>query len=147
MSKLVVVEFRDRAATNKGVLALAELSTSRDSPLYASAVIAKDTAGKASLQQITAAGVGGVAAGALLGGLAGLAVLATGPLAPPIAAAGGAIIGDSADRIENRDFLKFADNVSRELTPGATAIVAEVAEASLESFVSVMTANGGRVVP
>ena len=57
MSKLLVVEFRDRAETNKGVLALAELSTSRGSPLYASAVVAKDPAGKTSVQEITDEGL------------------------------------------------------------------------------------------
>jgi hypothetical protein len=65
VSKLLVVEFRDRAETNK-VLALAELSTSRGSPLYASAVVAKDPVGKTSVQEITDEGLGGMSLGSIV---------------------------------------------------------------------------------
>lgn len=79
----------------------------------------------------------------MIGGLAGLPL---GPLAVTIGAAGGALIGNSADLLNQRDEGEFAEKISRELAPGKAAIVADVAEEGLISFEALMKAIGGTVV-
>jgi len=77
-----------------------------------------------SVQEITKEGHGGAAVGALIGALAGVL---GGPLAATIAAAGGAILGQSADLISQRADAGFVEKVSAELTPGKAAVVADIA--------------------
>jgi len=79
----------------------------------------------------------------LIGGLAGLPA---GPLAAAIGAAGGAIIGGSADLINQRADTEFIDRISRELAVGKTAVVAEVGEDGVIPFEALMTEIGGTVV-
>jgi hypothetical protein len=62
-----------------------------------------------------------------------------------VGAAGGAVIGNSADLIHQRAEIEFADEISRELAPGKAAIVAEVDEDGVISFEALMEANGGTV--
>ena len=69
-----------------------------------------------------------------------------GPLAATIAAAGGAILGQSADLISKGADVGFVEKVSAELTPGKTAIVADVAEDGAPSFEALMESIGGAVV-
>ena len=111
--------------------------------LYGSAVVARDPGGKLSVQEITKEGHGGAAVGALIGALAGLL---GGPLAATIAAAGGAILGQSADLISQRADAGFVEKFSRELTPGKAAVVADVAEDGVTSFETRMQSIGGAVV-
>jgi uncharacterized membrane protein len=95
------------------------------------------------VQKITNDGLGGTTVGALIGGLAGLPA---GPLAATIGAAGGAIIGMSADVINRRADTEFVDRVSRELAPGRTAVVAEVADEGAIPLEALMAEIGGTVV-
>jgi uncharacterized membrane protein len=142
MSKFVIVSFSDEAKTQRGIRALKELNANGGIKLYASAVVARDSNGKLSVQEITNGGLGGTAVGAFIGGLAGLPA---GPLAVMVGAAGGAVIGNSADLIHQRAEIEFADEISRELAPGKAAIVAEVDEDGVISFEALMEANGGTV--
>jgi uncharacterized membrane protein len=81
-----------------------------------------------------------MAAGALIGGLAG-------PVGIVIGAAGGALVGIAADLINLEDLTKFFDKISRELPPGNTAVVAEVTERSGTSLYDTrMQAIGGTIV-
>ena len=79
----------------------------------------------------------------MIGGLAGLPA---GPLGAAIGAAGGAIIGNSADLISQRAEEEYADKISRELAPGKAAIVAEVDEDGVAAVEALMQANGGILV-
>jgi uncharacterized membrane protein len=143
MSKFVVVIFPDETKISQGTNTLKELHAKGDIKLYASAVAARDSDGKLSVQEITKEGLGGTAVGALIGGLAGLPA---GPLAVTIGAAGGALIGNSADRTNQRAEAQFGDKISGELAPGKAAIVAEIDEDGLISFEALMEAIGGTVV-
>jgi uncharacterized membrane protein len=143
MSKFVVVMFPDAATIHQATGALEKLRTEGSIKLYASTIVAKDSSGKLSLQELTKEGLGGTAVGALIGGLAGLAL---GPLAATIGAAGGALIGNSADRIDQHDEAEFVERFSRELAPGKTVVVAEVAEDGVFAFEAMMGAIGGTVV-
>ncbi len=143
MSKFVVAIFPDEARTHQGARALEKLHADGGITLYASAVVTRDSEGKLSARKITNEGLGGTAVGALIGGLAGLPA---GPLAATIGAAGGAIIGGSADLINQRADTEFIDKISRELAPGKTAVVAEVAEDGVITFEALMAEIGGIVV-
>jgi uncharacterized membrane protein len=143
MSKFVVVMFPDAATIHQATGALEKLRAEGSIKLYASTIVAKDSSGKLSLQELTKEGLGGTAVGALIGGLAGFAL---GPLAATIGAAGGALIGNSADRIDQHDEAEFVERLARELAPGKTVVVAEVAEDGVIAFEALMRAIGGTVV-
>lgn len=143
MSAFVVVMFPDAAMIPQGTDALKKLHAQGSIKLYGSAVLARDPSGKLSVQEVTKEGLGGTAVGALIGGLAGLPL---GPLAMTIGAAGGALIGNSADLLNQGDEAKFAEKISRELTPGKAAVVAEVDEDGVIAFEALMEGIGGSVV-
>jgi len=143
MGEFVVVTFDDSAMLHQATEALKKLHSEGSNKGYASAVVAKDPSGELSVGHVTKEGHGGTAVGALIGGLAGLPA---GPLAVTIGAAGGALIGNSADLINQRAEGEIADKISRELAPGKAAIVAEIDEDGLISFEALMEAIGGTVV-
>ena len=143
MSEFVVVTFPDAAMIRQGTDALKKLDAEGTIKLYASAIVARDPSGKLSVQEVTKEGLGGTAAGALIGALAGLPL---GPLAMTFGAAGGALIGNSADLLNQGDEAKFTEKISRELAPGKAVVVAEVHEDGLIAFEAVMVAIGGTVV-
>jgi uncharacterized membrane protein len=142
MSKFVVVIFPDAAMIHEGIGVLKKLRAEGGIELYGSTVVARDAGGKLSVQQITREGLGGTAAGALFGGLAGLPL---GPLAAAIGAAGGATIGISADLLKQGDEASVVEKISHELAPGKSAIVAEVDEDGVTAFDALMQAVGGAV--
>jgi hypothetical protein len=82
------------------------------------------------------------ATGALLGGLAGLAI---GPLAAAILATGGAVFGLSAGLTNRGAGLAFAEQVAQDLSPGQAAVVAEVTTDDLGVVISRLEAIGGNV--
>lgn len=69
-----------------------------------------------------------------------------GPLGAAFGAAGGALIGNSADLINQSAEEEFADKISRELAPGKAAIVAEVDDDGVAPVEALMEANGGTLV-
>ena len=101
MSRRVVIRFADRAKTDQAIAALRRLHSGHAVKFQASALVAKDESGKRSVEQITREGHGGIAAGALIGGIAGLPA---GPAAAAIMATGGAVIGNAADLTAEQDF-------------------------------------------
>jgi len=142
MSTFGVVVFSDAAMMQQGIDALKKLHREGKIKLYAASVVARDSSGKLSVQEITKEGLGGTAVGALIGGLAGLPL---GPLAMTIGAAGGATIGISADLLNEGDEAKFAAKVSQKLAPGKAIVVAEVDNDGFTAFRAVMEAIGGTV--
>jgi Protein of unknown function (DUF1269) len=83
-----------------------------------------------------------MAAGALLGGLIGLI---GGPPVAALGAAAGGLMGGWRDALDLGGGLDFVDEVSRELTPGKSAILAEVEEDRVTPLDSRMEALGGVV--
>ena len=148
MSNFIVVFFSDEAKARQGVLVLEKLRTTEGRIWgYGSALVSRDLAGRLSLRTIANEGHGGAAGGAAVGALiGGLAGLTAGPVAATIGAAGGATIGIAADRINENAFAAFIHEISRELAPGKTAIVADVAEDGVIPLEALMTEIGGVVV-
>lgn len=143
MSRFVVAIFPDEAKTQQATLALRTLYAQSTTELYGSAIIARNTDGELSAQKICGEGLRDSVVGALLGGLAGLAV---GPLAAAVGAASGAVAGLSAAVVNQRTEETFADRVSRELAPGKAVIVAEVSDDGMRSLQTLVDAIGGALV-
>jgi uncharacterized membrane protein len=142
-SKLVVVMFPNKAKVDRAIGAiLTKLAAGDDVKVNRLAVVEKRPDGKISLRDISEDGHGTVGAGALIGGLSGLA---GGPLGAAIGASAGALFGWSAELVNEQAVDEFANKEASELEPGRRAIVAEVAEEAAPAFDALMEANGGTV--
>ena len=122
---MLVAVFENETIAYEGLSALKDLHQDGDITLYATAVISKNQ--EDELQLITAAdrGAVGAATGLLAGSLIGLI---GGPVGLAIGAAsgffGGLIFDIGSDDIN----IKFVDEVSRALSKGKTAVIAEIDE-------------------
>jgi uncharacterized membrane protein len=105
--------------------ALKDLHARGDIALYATAVIRKDASGAVSVKQTADEGPVGTALGMLTGSLVGL-------LAGPVGVAAGFTAGGWAGLIFDLAHLgidtDFLDEVSKALSPGKTAVLADVQE-------------------
>jgi len=143
MSTLVLVTFPNMDTLRVGIEELNRLHADAGIKLDSLAVVACDAGGKLSVQERVAERHGATAAGALIGGLAGLPL---GPVAAMIGAVGGALIGTSAEIVHRHDESALIDGMSRELTPGKAAIIAEVDDAGLTAFEAAMRRSGGTTI-
>ena len=140
MTQLVAISFPDRARIDEAVRTLRKFHLEHGNRLYASAVVAKATDGKLSVQEITREGHGGAIVAALIGALAGLPA---GPAAATIMATGGAVIGDAADLTAQAHFTEFANGIADKVPLGGAAVVADVAEDGVPAFQAGMVSVGG----
>jgi uncharacterized membrane protein len=143
MSKFVVAIFPDEARAYEATRALKELDAEGSLTLYGMAVVAKDAGGNVSLKQEADSGPLGTAVGALAGGLVGLL---GGPVGAAVGLAGGTMLGSLADVFSLGVGSGFVDEVSQKLTPGKTAVVAEVDEEWVTPLDTRMDALGGIVL-
>lgn len=144
MSKFVVTIFPDETKAYEGMRALKELHSENSIVLYGSAVIAKDSAGAISVKEATDDGpLGGVAVGALIGTLIGLI---GGPVGAAVGFAGGAFVGGLRDLSNAGVSASFIQTIADELSPGKTAVVAEIAEDWVTPLDTRMEALGGVVI-
>lgn len=142
MNKMIVAVFDSEANAHEGLTALKNLHANGDISLYASAVIGKDANGRMLLKTAQDEGPAGTATGLVTGGLIGLL---GGPVGSLIGAAAGSFIGLLFDAGHNDVSVEFIDEVSKALTNGKTAIIAEIDEdwtipvdAALEPFHAVV---------
>jgi uncharacterized membrane protein len=144
MSRYIGVIFADEAKADEGSRVLKDLHVEGNIALSGMAVVVKNATGALLAKKPVDEGPLGLAAGALIGGLAGLP---GGPVGVVIGATGGALFGRAADLLNLGDLTNFFDKVSRELPPGNTAVVAEVTEHSGTSLCDTrMRAIGGTIV-
>ena len=125
MNKMLVAVFDTEPAAFDGLSALRNLHGDGDITLYASAVIVKDKTGKISVKQAADAGPAGTAVGLLTGSLIGIL---TGPAGLAVGASLGGLTGFLSDLDQSGIGATFLDDVSKNLTPGKAAVVAEVEE-------------------
>jgi uncharacterized membrane protein len=136
------VVFPDEDKAHEGVRAFEELHQEDTLTVYAGALVVKDAAGNVAVKEKRRKGPFRAAAGALLGGLVGLI---GGPPVAALGAAAGGLMGGWRDALDLGGGLDFVEAVSRELTPGKSAILAEVEEDSVMPLDSRMEALGGVV--
>ena len=142
-SELVVVIFPDEAKVDQAIGAIVtKLTAEGDATVRRLAVIARGADGKLSVKDLSEQEHGTIGAGALLGGLTGLA---GGPIGAMIGASAGALIGWSAELVSEQAVDDFANKNWSDLAPGRRALVAEVTEEAAPAFAALMAANGGTV--
>jgi uncharacterized membrane protein len=125
MNKVIVAIFNTEPVAYEGLSALKDLHNDGDITLYATAVVVKDSSGTVSVKQTSDEGPVGAAIGALTGGLLGLLA---GPIGLAVGASGGGLTGLVIDLAKAGIGGDFLDEVSKALTPGKAAVLAEVQE-------------------
>jgi len=125
MNKMLVAVFDTEAAAFKGLSALKDLHSDGDITLYASAVIVKDKTGTISIKQAAEDGPAGTALGLLTGGLIGIL---GGPAGMAIGATVGGLTGLLFDLDKSGIGATFLDDVSKTLTVGKAAVLADMEE-------------------
>jgi len=143
MNKFVVVIFPDETKAYQGTRALKELHAEASLALYGIAVVTKGMDGKLTVKQAADDGPLGMAVGSLVGGLTGLL---SGPAGGAVGLGVGALIGSFGDLFNMGVGSDFLEKVSKELSLGKSAIVAEVGEDWITPLDTRMGAIGGTVV-
>ena len=143
MNKFIVAIFPDETKAYEGSRCFKDLDAEGSLALYGLAVIAKDAKGNMSVRQAADEGPIGTGVGALVGSLVGLL---GGPVGAAIGLGSGALLGSLGDLYTLGVSAEFLDKVSRELTPGKTAVVAEVSEDWVTPLDTRMQAIGGVVI-
>ncbi len=140
---MIVAIFDTETQAYEGFRALRDLHAQGSITLYASAVIAKDAAGKATLGHGADAGPLGTGVGVVTGSLLGLLGGPTGAVIGATAGTVGGVLYDMANAGVGTDFLA---EVEQQLQPGKVAVVAEVWEDWLMPLDRSMEAAGGVVL-
>lgn len=125
MSKFIVAIFPDESTAYEGSRCFKELDAEGSLSLYGLAVIGKDANGQVTVKQSVEQDVLGMGVGALVGAMVGLL---GGPVGVAIGMSSGAMLGGLRDLYDLGVSTEFLDKMSQELTPGKTAVVAEVSE-------------------
>jgi uncharacterized membrane protein len=125
MNKMLVAVFETESAAFEGLGALRDLHRDGDITLYASAVIAKSKAGNIDVKQAADEGPVGTAVGLVTGSLIGIL---GGPAGVVVGASLGSLGGLLVDLDDSGVGAAFLDEVSKELGPGKSAVVAEIEE-------------------
>ena len=142
MDTMLIAIFNTTPHALKGVIALKDLHRAGDITLYTTAVIAKDTSGTIRIKQAAEREwehtVHGLLIGILLGTLGGPVGLAMGGLI-------GGLAGLIFDLVKAGISADFAEEASRSLTPGKTALLAEIDEVSVTRVDTKLMHLGGHV--
>lgn len=125
MNKMLVAVFGTESAAYEGLSALNDLDRSGDITLYATAVVARDSDGGVSTKKEADRGPVGAAVGALGGGLVGLLA---GPVGAAVGVSTGAITGMFVDLGKSGIDAGFLDEVTKTLSPGKVAVLADLHE-------------------
>ncbi len=125
MNKMLVAVFDTEPAAFEGQSALKELHEAGDITLYATTVIVKDASGAVSVKQMADEGPIGTSLGFLTGSLIGLLA---GPIGVAVGASAGTLTGLIVDLGKSGIGMDFVDEVSKTLSPGKVAVLAEVEE-------------------
>lgn len=143
MSNFIVVVFPTEKQADESRKALKELQEEGKLTIHGMAIITKQTDGKVSMKDQADKAPFGTAVGAVVGSLIGLL---GGPVGLAAGAAAGAFLGYSVDASNYGLGTEFVDEVSRNLTPGKSALVTEVDEYWTVPLDLRMEALGGIVV-
>ena len=142
MKQMVVAVFDNETAALEGLRELRDLHSEGGVSLYASAVVVKDNAGKISVKRDADQGPAGLVLGMLVGGLVGAL---GGPGAVPLGGYIGGLAGLLFDLGKFGIDLSFFDDVSKALTGGKAAVLAEVEESWTSLLDERLGKHGGTV--
>ncbi len=143
MDKMLVVVFPTEKAAYEGSKALSALDQEGSIVLYATAIIAKDAAGRVDVKQEADEGPLGTTVGLLTGTLVGLI---GGPVGAAVGAYAGTVGGGMFDLTRAGVATDFVDEVAGSLKPGRVAVVAEINEEWVTPVDTRMEALGGEVL-
>jgi len=144
ISSFVAVVFPDERKAYEGLRALKKLHEECSITMYSNAVVQRSAEGWLSVKEKQTEGPAGTGVGALVGGLIGL--LAGGPVGVAAGVASGTALGAFRDLFNLGVSDEFLDTISKELTAGKTAVVAEISEEWVTPLDSRMGTLGGIVV-
>ena len=142
MDRMVAVVFTNEPKAYEGSRALEQLDRDGSIAVYASAVVTKNSDGKTTVKQAADSLGKDTLTGTALGSLIGLL---GGPMGLAMGAASGAFAGSVSDLDTARIDTDFVNDVSDMLTPGKTALVAEIDEEWTTPLDTNMEAAGGVV--
>lgn len=142
MERMVVVVFDNETKAYEGKSALRQLQQEGSITIYADAVVMKNTDGSISAKQHEEFAPIGSLVGTGLGSLIGVL---GGPAGVVIGAASGLTLGAMVDLDNARVGEDFVADVTKSLTPGKVAVVAEIDEAWTTPVDTRMEALGGSV--
>ena len=143
MSKFVVTIFPTESAAYEGTRALKQLHAEGTLTLYGMTVLVREAGGNLATRQAVDQGPLGLATGALMGGLIGLI---GGPVGGAIGMGAGALMGGYGDIIDLGVRSDFVEAISSKLTPGKSAVAAEIEEDWITPLDNRMAALGGEVI-
>jgi len=142
MDKMIVVVFDAEPKAYEGLKALTELHREGSLTVYSDSVIAKDANGTIAVRQ--SASIGPV--GTLLGGATGTLIgLLGGPAGAAVGMYAGSLGGAAYDVANLGVGADFVDEVSKRLTPGKAAVVAEIEEQWIAPLNDRMEKAGGTI--
>jgi uncharacterized membrane protein len=139
MKEFIVVVFADEAQAHAGSLALREMHDADTIKLHSVGIAGRDADGNLAVKDAVGKGAPNALAGAAIGGLIGLL---GGPVGAIAGAAGGAWIGTWRDMARLGIGAELLEQVSLELAPGKSAVIAEVEPSA--PVAEQMRALGGR---
>src|SRR3954454_5745708 len=142
MERMLVVVFDNETKAYEGRSALRQLELEGNLSIYAGAVVIKHADGTVSVKQPEDFGPIGTLLGTSAGSLIGLL---GGPVGVAIGATSGLAVGGLFDLGNVRVGEDFIDDVSKSLTPGKVAVVAEIDEDWTTPVDTRMEALGGKV--
>jgi uncharacterized membrane protein len=142
MDRMLVVVFSNEANAYEGQRALLQLDNEGSLNVYAYSVIAKNADGSSTVKQGDNAGPLATVLGTAVGSLIGLL---GGPAGVAIGATAGFGAGSAADVDNARIGDDFITDVTKALTPGKVALVAEIEETWTTPVDMRMEAIGGTV--
>jgi len=142
MDRMLVVLFDNQTKAYEGKKALYELDNEGDITVYAQAIVSKNKEGGALIKESEDYGPLGTVLGTTFAALIGALF---GPVGMAVGAAAGATGGVTFDIAKAAIGEDFIDDVSKMLTPGKVALVAEIEEDWTTPLDTRMEAVGGTV--
>jgi uncharacterized membrane protein len=144
MNPIIVAVFLNEMAAKQGAQALKDMCTGGPTALIGLSVVSKDFRGKLTVVEGYHERTRGAAVAALICALAGW--VAGGPVAALIFAAGGELIGLSADLLHRSGHTELVERVSSKLSMGKSAVIAHLSEATVVNTSAMMKRLGGKVI-
>ena len=143
MERMLVVVFDDEVKAYEGKSALRQLEIEGSITISRAAVVAKHADGTTSVKQYDDVNPSGSLIGTSVGALIGLL---GGPVGVAIGAVSGLTLGALSDVGNASIGEDYVEEVSRSLTPGKVAVVAEIEEGWTTPVDTRMEALGGTVI-